>query len=99
MKFPKWLDELLEYINNNMILIMKSIITAILLITGPLIAIQLRRMGESYGTIIIVGLIFEIIGLILFVLLIKKDLNKEESRSYPNQKQNKKEKRELPASL
>jgi hypothetical protein len=98
MKLPKWLDDLLEYIDNNMILIMKSIIAAILIVAGPVIAILLRMQGESYGVIILVGLIFEIIGTILFVLFVRKDLDKEESRQQATKKPIK-EKRELPKTI
>ena len=72
MQLPKWLDDYLEYINENMLLIMKALLICLLLAAGPFMAVSTRMNGGNYSTIIIVGVIFEIIGIVLAGFLLRK---------------------------
>jgi len=76
MKLPKRLDEYLDYLNDNMILVMKAILIFAFPVAGGIIAVFLRREGFNYLEIITTGIIFEIIGITLFILFIINDYKK-----------------------
>lgn len=80
MQLPKWLDEYLEYVNDNMLLIMKAVLITLLIAAGPFIAVATRMNGGNYSTIIIVGVIFEVIGIILTIFLMRKEYIRKENR-------------------
>ncbi|MBN2155011.1 MAG: hypothetical protein JW776_03115 [Candidatus Lokiarchaeota archaeon] len=66
-------QKLIDGIRSNLSLIVKGVFSGIFLILGPLLA-MLVRIGEAdIGIIITVGMISEVIGLMLFWLIIRTE--------------------------
>jgi hypothetical protein len=67
------LQKLISGIKTNFSLVLKGVISGLLLIVGPLIAVLIRLGGANMGNIITWGLIFEVIGLAGFWFIIRKE--------------------------
>jgi hypothetical protein len=67
------LQKLITGIKTNFSLVLKGVISGLLLIVGPLIAVLIRLGGANMGNIITWGLIFEVIGLAGFWFIIRKE--------------------------
>ncbi|MHA1297816.1 MAG: hypothetical protein ACTSO9_00055 [Candidatus Helarchaeota archaeon] len=72
----KIINKYLDYVNDNMLLIMKAFFLFALPILGAISAVLLRRGGSNYATIIYTGIILEILGMALFALFIRSDYKK-----------------------
>ena len=99
MKLPDWLDNVLNYINDNMLLIMKAIIAGIILLVGPFAAVGLRMNGASIGSIIGAGMVLEIVGAVIFIVLIKKEYLMDEIPKPESNAPKKKGKRSVPEEI
>lgn len=73
----------IELLGDNVILLLKGLISTVLLILGPLIALMIRFFNGNWFAIIVTGIIFEIVGVILFWVIIRKDFNELEHESQP----------------
>jgi predicted ABC-type exoprotein transport system permease subunit len=69
----KVITDFIENIRSNFMLVIKGAGAAILLILGPLIAILIRISKGNWFLILVVSLIFEIFGLLIFWMIIKED--------------------------
>ena len=69
----KVLSEFIENLRSNFTLVVKGVGAAILLILGPLIAILIRISQGNWFLILVVGLIFEVFGVLIFWVIIRED--------------------------
>jgi hypothetical protein len=67
------LKEFFEYIKENLPLVIKGFGSAILLILGPLVGVLIRFSQGNWFLILVVGLIFEIFGILIFWIIIRED--------------------------
>ena len=65
-------------LGENVLLLLKGLISTVTLILGPLIALMIRFFNGNWFAILVTGIIFEIIGVILFWVIIKKDYDEIE---------------------
>jgi hypothetical protein len=79
----KFFREKIALLGDNVLLLLKGLISTVLLILGPLIALMIRFFNGNWFAITVTGVIFEIIGVILFWVVIKKDYNEIEQESQP----------------
>ncbi|MHA1871669.1 MAG: hypothetical protein ACTSU2_10090 [Promethearchaeota archaeon] len=88
MPLMKNINDYIGYIKNNFQMIISAGIASILLILGPIMALLIRLGGGNYGVIILVGVIFELIGMVSFWYYIKKFLKdrEEEAKNLKNKK-------------
>ena len=63
----------IAYIKENLPLVIKGLGAAILLILGPLIAVLIRLSQGNWFLILVVSIIFEICGVLIFWIIIKED--------------------------
>jgi len=73
--------EKIGLLGDNVLLLLKGLISTVLLILGPLVALMIRFFNGNWFAIAVTGVIFEIIGVILFWLVIKKDYSETEQES------------------
>ena len=73
--------EKIALLGDNVLLLLKGLISTVLLILGPLIALMIRFFNGNWFAIVVTGIIFEIIGVILFWVIIKKDYSEIEHES------------------
>ena len=69
----KVLMDFIEYIRSNFLVLVKGAGAAILLVLGPIVALLIRISNGNWFLILVVSLIFEFFGLLIFWMIIRED--------------------------